>query len=82
MKKDKQTKARLEQLRKQRKSYLDKARECVVYGDAKGYHFWISAANDVSNRIMSIHTPEGTKTVRWIEDGQLIVSYAKKAIAE
>lgn len=76
MKKDKE---RLTRLRDMRKSYLDKARECVVYGDAKGYHFWINAANEISNEIMTINFPEN-KTTRRIEKGQLIVSYRKNLV--
>jgi len=82
MSKSKEQKARLERLRQMRNSYLDKARECVVYGDAKGYHFWITSANEISNQIMAINVPGGTKTVRRIEKGNLIVSYRKKIITE
>lgn len=78
--KRKEKKTTLEALREMRQSYLDKARECVVYGDSKGYHFWIDAANETSNKIMAINVPDGPKTTRRIEAGQLIVSYRKKAV--
>lgn len=68
-------------LRRVRQNHLDKARECVVYGDAEGYHFWLNAANDVSNKIMSLNFPEGPKTDRRIENGNLIISMKKKIIA-
>lgn len=82
MTKKKEKKEQLNQLRSLRKSYLDKARECVVYGDAKGYHYWIDAANEVSTKIMSINVPDGPKTARKIENGKLIVSYTKRIITE
>ena len=78
--KEKEKKTTLDTLRKLRKSYLDKARECVVYGDANGYHYWINAANETSTKIMAIHVPDGPKTARKIEAGHLIVSYRKKAV--
>lgn len=78
--KRKEKKTTLEALREMRQSYLDKARECVVYGDSKGYHFWIDAANEASNKIMNINVPDGPKTTRRIEAGHLIVSYRKKAV--
>ena len=81
-KKEKEKRAQLEQLRLQRNSYLDKARECVVYGDAKGYHYWLNAANETSNKIMNTNFPDGPKTARRIEDGKLIVSYTKRIIRE
>ena len=78
-KEEKQKKEMLEALRRTRQSYLDKARECVVYNDKDGYHFWINAANETSTKIMSINFPDGPKTVRTIKDGELIVSIRRQA---
>lgn len=80
-KQKKQKHETLEVLRQTRKSYLDKARECVVYNDKKGYHYWIDAANEISTKIMAIDFPDGPKTVRTIKDGQLIVSMRKRSVS-
>lgn len=71
----------LAKLRQQRDSFLDKARECVVYNDAAGYRFWLQAANDISNKIMALNVPDGPKTARKIEEGYLIVSLRKRAVS-
>lgn len=80
-KEKKQKHEKLEALRKTRSSYLDKARECVVYNDKQGYHFWINAANKISNEIMSLDFPDGPKTVRTIKDGELIISMRKRPLS-
>lgn len=80
-KQKKQNQEKLEALRKTRQSYLDKARECVVYNDKKGYHFWIDAANKVSTEIMALDFPDGPKTVRTIKNGELIVSIRKRPLS-
>lgn len=80
-KEKRQKKETLEALRITRQSYLDKARECVVYNDKDGYHYWINAANEISTRIMSLDFPDGPKTVRTIKDGELVVSIRKRSIS-
>lgn len=78
-KEERQKKEQLEALRRTRQSYLDKARECVVYNDGEGYKFWKNAANELSTKIMSINFPDGPKTVRTIKDGELIISMRKRS---
>lgn len=80
-KQKKEKKETLEALRQTRKSYLDKARECVVYDDRKGYHYWLNAANEISTKIMAIDFPDAPKTVRTIKDGELIVSMRKRSVS-
>ena len=80
-KQKKQKNETLKALRETRQSYLDKARECVVYDDRKGYHYWLNAANEISTQIMSIDFPDGPKTTRTIKDGELIVSMRKQSVS-
>lgn len=80
-KEKKMKKETLEALRITRQSYLDKARECVVYNDKSGYHYWMDAANQISTKIMSLDFPDGPKTVRTIKDGELVVSIRKRSIS-
>ena len=74
----KRKKDMLAALRQQRDSYLEKARECVVYNDAKGYYFWLESANQVCQRIEAIHWPDGPKTERRVRAGEVIITLRKQ----
>lgn len=68
----------LSQLRRQRDSYLEKAMECVVYNDVKGYYFWLESANQVCQRIEAIHWPDGPKTERRVRAGEVLITLRKQ----
>ena len=73
----KQKRDELARLRQLRQSYLDKARECVVYGDAKGYYFWLESANQVITQIEQINWPDGPKTERRVRAGEVLITLRK-----
>lgn len=74
----KQKRDELARLRQLRQSYLDKARECVVYGDAKGYYFWLESANQVITQIERINWPDGPKTERRVRAGEVIITMRRQ----
>ena len=74
----KQKRDELARLRQLRQSYLDKARECVVYGDAQGYYFWLDAANQVITQIERINWPDGPKTERKVRAGEVIITMRRQ----
>lgn len=64
MRNNKTKKSKLAELRERRNSYRDKARECAVYDNARGYRFWMRAANETSDLIMALDFPDVPKTPR------------------